>query len=138
MSQRSIRDRVILHHDMGAMEIDLTSMHFASNEEVDAFFDGEGRRHFAAEEDHLAPVLPADDEEWSTALARMLAEHEDLRRAAGGLAQAPDRVTAARALGELLDAHVRFEERVLFEILERRLSEERLGDLAAALRAADA
>ena len=36
MSQRSIRDRVILHHDIGAMEIDLTSMHFASNEEVDA------------------------------------------------------------------------------------------------------
>ena len=39
MSQRSIRDRVILHHDIGAMEIDLTSMHFASNEEVDAFFN---------------------------------------------------------------------------------------------------
>ena len=41
---------------------------------------------------------------------------------------------AARDLGERLHAHVRFEERVLFTLLERRLGDAQLAALGRALR----
>ena len=44
MTEGSVRDRVILHDDIGAMEVDFTAMRFATNEEVDAFFDEADRR----------------------------------------------------------------------------------------------
>jgi hypothetical protein len=46
-------------------------------------------------------------------------------------------VDGARVLGELLTAHVRFEERVLFALLERALDDERLAALGAAVEAAE-
>jgi hemerythrin-like domain-containing protein len=104
------------------------------------FFDREGRRHFAIEEQLLLPALPADDPEWAPCIARVREDHEAIRAAAAGLADpgaATDPVTDARALGERLAAHVRLEERVVFELLERRLSESALERLGAAVSAAD-
>jgi Hemerythrin HHE cation binding domain len=89
------------------------------------FFEAEGRRHFAIEEEFLLPALPADDHEWSAAVARVVADHAEIRAAVVIDAD----VAAARLLGDRLHDHVRFEERVLFEILERRLSERDLDDL---------
>ncbi len=39
MTERSMRDRVILHEDLGAMEADFSGMHFATDAQVDAFYD---------------------------------------------------------------------------------------------------
>ncbi len=39
MTERSMRDRVILHEDLGAMEADFSGMHFATEAEVDAFYN---------------------------------------------------------------------------------------------------
>jgi hemerythrin-like domain-containing protein len=90
------------------------------------FFEAHGRRHFELEETVLASEMPPDQ------LQRMLAEHVELRRRADELARAAE-VAGANELGELLAAHVRFEEREVFPLLEERLSPARLAELGQAL-----
>ena len=82
-----------------------------------AFFVGDGERHFRAEEEVLLPLVPADAEPAGRRLTR---DHAEIRRRARALGEQPDRDAAAE-LGELLAAHVRFEERELFPLLEARL-----------------
>jgi hypothetical protein len=107
-----------------------------------AFFEREGGRHFAIEEEILLPALPGDDTEWAPCVARIRDDHAAVRAAAAAAAP-PDpaaaavSVAAARALGERLAAHVRFEERIAFEVLERRLSDGELERLGAAVAAAE-
>jgi Hemerythrin HHE cation binding domain len=108
------------------------------------FFAAEGRRHFAIEEDLLVPALPGDDPEWAPGVARVRGDHDAIRAAADALAEpraagdAGELVAAARALGERLTAHVRFEERELFAVLERRLDPAALARLGAAVARAEA
>ena len=94
-----------------------------------AFFVADGERHFEQEERLLVPAIP---ERESVLARRVLAEHEEIRRRATALGEAPD-VAPAHELGELLTAHVRFEERRLFPLLESVLSAERLSELGAQL-----
>jgi len=97
------------------------------------FFEREGRRHFDIEERLVLPALPADDPEWAPGAARVREDHAAIREAADGeLAEAE-----ARALGERLNDHVRFEERTLFPLLERRLDAAELDRLGAAIAAAE-
>jgi hypothetical protein len=108
-----------------------------------AFFAREGREHFAIEEEHLLPALPEDDSEWAAAAARVRADHAAIRQRAAVLADGAantvaDRVSAARELGERMTAHVRFEERVLFDLLERRLAPADLARVGAAVARAEA
>jgi hypothetical protein len=106
------------------------------------FFEAEGLRHFAIEEALILPAIPQDDVPgWSEGVERVRRDHAAIRRQAAALAATDgitDRVQVARALGEDLGAHVRFEERVLFEILERRLSAAELERLGAAIAKAEA
>ena len=106
----------------------------AAIERFHAFFEGEGRRHFAIEEELVLPALPPDDAEWSAASQRVLADHAAIRAAAEDLRA----IEVARALGERLNDHVRFEERTLFAIVERRLAPEALQRLGAAIAQAEA
>jgi hemerythrin-like domain-containing protein len=114
----------------------------ATAEDVDAavarfaaFWSSAGARHFEIEEQLILPALPEDDSEWAAAVAWVRAEHAEIRARAGALER--DDVDAARALGELLAGHVRYEERVLFAQLERTLDDERLAALGAAVEAAE-
>jgi len=109
-------------------------------ERFEAFFESEGRKHFAIEERLLVPALDADDPEWSEPVARMLSDHRWIRAAADALAvrsEIADPVGSANELGQRLNDHVRFEERVLFEILERRLAGDELDRLGRAVEAAE-
>ena len=90
-----------------------------------AFLLTDGRAHFAQEEDVLVPAVP---DEYADLARRMQAEHHEILCRAEGLGRRPD-VASARELGELLSRHVRFEERELFPLLERRLSARRLHEL---------
>jgi hemerythrin-like domain-containing protein len=92
-----------------------------------AFWKDEGQRHFEVEERHLVDALP--DTEWREAAGRMCREHDAIRAAVAAVAD----VESAHALGTLLHDHVRFEERVLFPMLEDRLTEAQLAALGAAL-----
>jgi hemerythrin-like domain-containing protein len=81
--------------------------------------------HFRIEEDGLLPALALAGQ---TALVeRTLAEHEALRALAAGIA-AGDPAGLGR-FGELLEAHVRFEERELFPTAETVLSAETLAGI---------
>lgn len=97
-----------------------------------AFFLADGRRHFAQEEELLLPELGAHPEH----VERVLADHETIREAAADLRHerhpAPDRL---HTVGACLHDHVRYEERVLFPLLEADLSEERLAQIGARLAA---
>ncbi len=87
--------------------------------------------HFAAEERLLFPRLHAHGhEELATGLQR---EHDAIRRT---LTHA-DRLDATRlgVLGEVLEHHVRVEEREAFPLLERILSATELSAIAAGLEA---
>lgn len=78
-------------------------------------FADELEPHFRAEESDVLPVLQHAGE--AALVARTLAEHRALRELAGRL-QSPDAATLLR-FAELLLAHVRFEERELFESAQR-------------------
>jgi hypothetical protein len=90
------------------------------------FFAGHGQQHFRQEEELLVDALP-------TAMARRLAdEHGDIRRRAAVLDESAE-PESVRELGELLAAHVRFEEREVFPLLEQRLSSRQLAEIGARL-----
>lgn len=85
---------------------------------INAYAD-ELEKHFFAEEQTLLPLL---DEMPEQALAeRTLAEHGQLRALLDGLRQ--NNADALNSFGQCLTAHVRFEERELFPVLERKLSD---------------
>ena len=106
----------------------------AAVERYTSFLDRHERRHFDVEEALILPALPESDAEWAEGCARVRADHERLR---GGL-RADASVEEAREVGELLAAHVRFEERELFELLESRLDDGALARLGAAIEEAEA
>lgn len=74
-------------------------------------FDSEMEPHFREEESELLPFLAAAGE--NDLVWRTLAEHAELRALAAALRQA-EAATLLR-FADLLAAHVRFEERELFE-----------------------
>lgn len=84
---------------------------------VVALFARELEPHFQVEEREVLPLLAAAGE--GLLVERTLAEHAELRALADRL-QVPDAATLAR-FAELLLAHVRFEERELFEAAQRSL-----------------
>lgn len=100
------------------------------------FFEDEAREHFRAEEELLLPVfarhVPADDPD----VVRVLVEHVELHRGALDLAAGTDDTDVLHALGELLERHVRHEERTLFPRIEAALSADDLASLGATLGAA--
>lgn len=74
--------------------------------------------HFVIEENELLPALAQQGEH--DLVRRTLAEHEQLRSLVVQLAQ-PD-ATTLQSFAELLHAHVRFEERELFEVAQCHLA----------------
>jgi hemerythrin-like domain-containing protein len=100
------------------------------------FWHEEGREHFRLEEELLLPAFarhaPADDAD----VVRVLVEHVEIRRRIADLetGTGADGV-ALNALGELLNEHVRHEERTLFGRIEEALEPDELAALGAALEA---
>ncbi len=87
--------------------------------------------HFRIEEAALAPALEARGE--SALVRRLLEEHAALRAL---VATGPGGTTADLArFAELLEQHIRFEERELFDVAQRVLSARELGVVAEASRA---
>jgi len=107
-----------------AQRMSLENMEAASRFMTQAFdtFTRELEPHFRAEETALLPALNCAGE--LDLVTRTLNEHEELRRLAKRL-QARD-ATSVRRFGELLEAHVRFEERELFALAESLLTPEAL------------
>ena len=73
------------------------------------------------------------------AIVRVLTEHVDLRGRGQDLERSADPDPATlRELGERLESHIRFEERVLFPMIEQALPVDELERLGAAFARAEA
>lgn len=96
------------------------------------FWSAHGRRHFEIEERLLLPAIEGD-EDWDAMADRVREEHEKIRTRAERLGT----LDAARELGQLLNDHVRFEERELFELLEARLEPGGLSQLGREIELAE-
>jgi hemerythrin-like domain-containing protein len=110
----------------------------SAREDFLAFWRSDGQRHFRIEEEVLLPRLVRHGEARHEAVVRVLIEHVDIREAALRLEEdnAPP-VEDLHALGALLNGHIRHEERTLFPLIEKALSEEELVDLAAVVERAE-
>ncbi|HYC00607.1 MAG TPA: hemerythrin domain-containing protein [Candidatus Limnocylindrales bacterium] len=86
-------------------------------EEVLAFFETHLVEHFAIEEEILFPVLRASGVGLEPLVDELCEDHRRMRSARDRVAQAGDEAQLCRALedfGQLLEAHVRREEREMF------------------------
>lgn len=103
-----------------------------------AFWDSRGRRHFEIEEELLVPDLLADNE-WSAAVERIHEDHAEIRARMAALADAEgaDELRQANELGDVLDAHVRFEDREAFPLLESRADATVMSELRLHVDAAE-
>ena len=100
------------------------------------FWNDQGQAHFRLEEEVLMPswaLLGTVDEAAAAQLAR---EHLEIRTAALALAKQPE-LERVRDLGQRLASHVRFEERVLFGLIETDLSPPDLDRLARTVAEAE-
>jgi len=97
-------------------------------QEMLALYADDVRFHFQAEEKYLFPAarrLPA-----VAALVReLLAEHKKLGRAFAAARRRTLKGTELTRFADLLEAHIRKEERRLFEQCQKRMSEEELGEI---------
>lgn len=86
---------------------------------VNWFFEHHIRPHFELEEKHLFPILGNSNE----VVKKAIAEHRRLRR----LFNDTDDISRSLSLiEEELERHIRFEERVLFNEIQKTASEEQL------------
>lgn len=98
-----------------------------------------GSSHFRAEEELLLPAFARHTGVDDPAIVRVLREHADLPGRAQDLERSADPDPAAlHVLGERLESHIRFEERVLFPMIEEALSLNELARLGAAFALAEA
>lgn len=100
-------------------------------EEMGDFWRASLLPHFAAEEEALFPLL-AEIEATAAITARLLEEHGRLRAMVASLE--PTRESLA-ALADLLDSHVRLEERQLFALYQEHVPAERRAEVERRVRA---
>lgn len=93
------------------------------------FHEKVGAAHFRVEEEVLLPawIAAVGSRADRKLIARTLTEHAEIRAAARSLATGVQEPAAVRRFGEMLEDHVRFEERELFPLIEDALDP---GDLA--------
>jgi hemerythrin-like domain-containing protein len=101
------------------------------------FWRRHGQLHFRVEEEVLLPGFAATGGAEDPAVARVLREHAEVRLRALQLHGRTVSVQEQRELGEMLAAHVRFEEGELFPAIEAALSPEELSGIASALATAE-
>ena len=100
-----------------------------------AFWREETSPHFRKEEEVLLPVLACHGEEvlGREPVVRMLLQHARIRGLAmrlGDEAEKEDiQSETSREIGELLEAHIRLEERTVFPMVEEALSEAALKEI---------
>ncbi len=94
-------------------------------------FDTDLAAHFAAEEEELIPAVRGRDAELDALCDTIVEEHRALAAALEQLeaAEAGERAALLDALGRLLEAHVRREERTWFERIQEVVPEDDLQNL---------
>lgn len=89
---------------------------------TDWAFENQIKPHFEVEEEYMFPVLADDDK----LKKRAIAEHRKLERL---FHDDKDVYRALSLIEELLDNHIRFEERILFNHIQELATEEQLEEI---------
>ena len=92
------------------------------------FWQKDLAEHFKAEEDFLLPPLYKTDFEKSL-INILLQEHSQLRLYVNKLNQNSNDIESIALFADLLEQHIRFEERQFFPTAEKSLSEEQLTEI---------
>ncbi|HEV2715517.1 MAG TPA: hemerythrin domain-containing protein [Terriglobales bacterium] len=103
--------------------------------EIQQIFEQEIAVHFEAEELELFPAA-ARLSELRSLVEELLAEHNSLRELFAAAANRQLTLPDLKSFAEKLSAHIRKEERQLFEQLQQKLSADQLAMLGKALEAA--
>jgi hemerythrin-like domain-containing protein len=92
-------------------------------------------QHFEEEENLLLPLL----EETNVFVKRTIEEHRGLRTLIDQMSEEDDEAKEPllTAFADLLKAHIRFEERELFPLLEQKVNPERLTEVTKSLESRD-
>ena len=89
--------------------------------------------HFREEEEVLLPAFARYGNPSQEPVVRLLVEHVHIRRLVADLQrqvdEGPPSANTMRAIGELLRAHIRHEEDVVFPLIERTVPEDALQEL---------
>ena len=88
-------------------------------EEVKKFFLQNLKPHFEAEEKVLFPLINLHSRDAEPLIAELLREHERIRKHVTALDKESELSKTLFDLGDLLDGHIRQEERTLFPIFEQ-------------------
>jgi iron-sulfur cluster repair protein YtfE (RIC family) len=88
-------------------------------EEVKKFFLQNLDPHFEAEEKVLFPLIHLHSRDAEPLIAELLREHERIRKTVTALEKKSELSKTLFDLGDLLDRHIRQEERALFPIFEQ-------------------
>jgi hemerythrin-like domain-containing protein len=107
----------------------------AWQKEIAQIFQSEIHAHFAAEENLVFPAALQFDE-LQTLISDLISEHGELRQKFALAVAASMGPTDVSALGQLLSAHIRKEERQLFERMQQLLNNDELGILGSKLQSA--
>jgi|SRR5713226_1568734 len=93
-------------------------------EEVHGFFAASLERHFQAEEEILFPLMRSCVPESQPLVEDLIEDHRRMRGSAEMLAESPDLAKILFDFGDLLERHIRREERELFSIFEKHVTQE--------------
>ena len=98
------------------------------------FFAREGAGHFRDEEEHLFPLLADCGDRATSLLAEIAVQHAAVRSLVGQLRRSIQagsvEAEVLDRLGELLEQHIRLEERQLFPLIEEIVTDEDLEGLS--------
>jgi len=90
---------------------------------VAKFYDDELRRHFKAEEDVVFPAMLHHVPQSSAMIEILIQQHREIERLVGEIRRIHDARLELNlvALGELLEKHIRIEERDVFETFQSQV-----------------
>jgi hemerythrin-like domain-containing protein len=100
-----------------------------------AFYRDHLVEHFRAEEEILFPLLRSSVPQSEVIIDELKVEHDEIRRAVPQLETGIGTAKLIFDLGDLLERHIRKEERELFPLFERHVEKTRAESIEAELKA---
>ena len=89
--------------------------------------------HFKNEEDILFPAVKGKSNELDSTIEELLEEHVKIEGLVNSLKTGSDKKAILDELGNILEGHIRKEERILFEEIQKLFPEEELAKLIGAI-----
>lgn len=105
-------------------------------DEVKGFFSKNLERHFEAEEKILFPMMASCVPESQSLIQRLIEDHRKMRAAMRNLRGAAGMAKILFDFGDLLEEHIRREERELFPLFERYVTQEDAGRIKSEIERA--